>query len=323
LNRTDYPLGFHVTGNLYSPRVTVDAAAAFAAYAACATTANLKAECYLSAFRFGVDYHDHVKRHGSPKGFAGCTWSPWLWIDIDAEVIDVALVNACRLVAFVLERYPKFDEESLLIFFSGKKGFHLGLPLHNPHPSPAFNATCRQLAEGLAASVGVKIDTGVYDRVRAFRAPNSFHPTGQRHKRHLSHAELFGLTAERILEIAREPAPFDLPQFFEVIGELESDWNEAAALVAKRQASRTTATTDDARVTRSTLDFIREGAEVGSRRPRLFSAAANLREFGAPPLLIVGLLLEAALDTGLPPSEVERQIRCGIEHADRQQAGAA
>ena len=75
------------------------------------------------------------------------------------------------------------------------------------------------------------------------------------------------------------------------------------------------------RLNRDTLEFIRAGADDGERHTRLFRAAANLKEFNAPPKLVHALLTEAALDSGLSPSEVRRQIDCGIAHADRSKAG--
>jgi hypothetical protein len=127
------------------------------------------------------------------------------------------------------------------------------------------------------------------------------------------------LTAVRIAELAREPAPFDTPVIAESIAEIESDWQEVARLVEHGQAvhgDRKHAAGE--RLQRDTLEFIRSGAEVGERHHRLFRAAGNLREFDASRILIESLLTEAALDSGLPPSEVARQIRCGIEYADRQ-----
>jgi hypothetical protein len=44
----------------------------------------------------------------------------------------------------------------------------------------------------------------------------------------------------------------------------------------------------------------------------LFSAAANPAEFSCPPALAHALLTEAALDGGLAPKEVHRQIECGL-----------
>jgi hypothetical protein len=58
---------------------------------------------------------------------------------------------------------------------------------------------------------------------------------------------------------------------------------------------------------------------VGDRHRLLYSAARNLGEFGCPHELAWALLSEAALDSGLPPREVRRQIECGL--ADAQKTG--
>jgi hypothetical protein len=68
------------------------------------------------------------------------------------------------------------------------------------------------------------------------------------------------------------------------------------------------------RLNRATLEFIRDGATSGNRALALFSAAANLAEFGCSLELAEALLTEPALDSGLTPSEVMRQIRCGLDH---------
>ena len=89
----------------------------------------------------------------------------------------------CNVTAVVrrdddgIERYS-LDDDGPLMFFSESKGFHLGLPtdLWQPSASLTFHRTARRLAEGLAAAAQVTIDGGVYDTVRAFRAPNSRHP---------------------------------------------------------------------------------------------------------------------------------------------------
>ncbi len=47
---------------------------------------------------------------------------------------------------------------------------------------------------------------------------------------------------------------------------------------------------------------------------RLFSAAANLADFSCGFELAWALLSESALDSGLSPSEVRRQIECGLKH---------
>ena len=64
------------------------------------------------------------------------------------------------------------------------------------------------------------------------------------------------------------------------------------------------------------MAFIRDGAENGDRHRRLFSAAANLGDFGCSFDLAFALLAESALDSGLPPADVRRQIECGLKHRE-------
>jgi hypothetical protein len=312
------PYGFRVVGPTWARRRLVDAAAAFAAYARLDDRADVHREAYLSAFTFGCDFRAYMDLHGTPRGFGGDCWSPFLWFDIDREGdLDAALAAARRLAAFILSRYGELADDDLLVFFSGSKGAHLGLPTSwGPPPGNDFHRVARRFAESLAAAAGVAIDTGVYDRVRLFRAPNTPHPKTGLHKRRLTLDELMHLGADRVMALA-EPAPFDVPLVTTPCQQAALDWQAAEAALAaaaeERAARRRTTAGDGVRLMRATLDFIRDGAAVGDRHRRLFSAAANLAEFGCPPALAHALLTEAALDSGLPPKEVARQIDSGLK----------
>jgi hypothetical protein len=273
----------------------------------------------LSAFQFADDFASHLKATGSTAGYSGPCWSPWLWFDIDAEGdLHRAHREAGRLTLTIYERYAPGDDD-LLIFFSGAKGFHIGLPtaIWSPSPSLDFAKTARKFAEHAAERATVTIDAGVYDRVRAFRAPNSRHPKTGLHKRRFALDELTGLSVERIVEISREPAPFDLPEPTAKSETAAADWQAALALLSdesEAKAARRAAGNGRPTLNRSTLDYLRNGAEQGDRHRLLFSAAANLAEFGCSPALAVALLEESALDSGLPPKEVRRQIECGLNN---------
>jgi hypothetical protein len=182
-----------------------------------------------------------------------------------------------------------------------------------PGASVEFNQVCRALAESLAASLQVTIDAGVFDKVRAFRAPNSRHPKTGLRKRRIEFDELLGLSTNAIVRLAAEPEPFDIPAPPAANAKAVADWQAAAATVAEqRQAVATRRASGDAKLNRTTLDFIRDGAMQGDRHRLLFSCAANLGEFGCPTELAMALLTEAGLDSGLSPSEVRRQILCGL-----------
>ena len=260
----------------------------------------------------------HLEETGSTAGFGGPCWSPWLWFDIDSEDLHTAWKDAGALADALCERYG-LDPGDVLLFFSGSKGFHLGLPtvLWLPAPSASFHRTARRFAENLATTAAVAIDTGVYDRVRAFRAPNSRHPKTGLHKRRLTFDELTG-PLTHILELAKTPAPFDVPTVTKTSEQAAADWQAAVEQVqteTEAKAARRAAGNGSPTLNRSTLDFIRDGATTGDRHRLLFSAAANLGEFGCPPALAFALLEESALNAGLPPKDVRRQIECGLSAA--------
>ena len=148
------------------------AAAAFAGYAACDPQADVDREAYLSAFTYGTDFGEHLKETGSTRGFPGPCAAAFLWWDIDRpDDLQRGLSEARRLAAFILARYPTIDDDDLLVFFSGAKGFHVGLPVCWPAaPSIGFNKAARRFATRLAAAAGVAIDASIYDKVRCFRA---------------------------------------------------------------------------------------------------------------------------------------------------------
>jgi hypothetical protein len=319
MTASDFPYGFRIVGKTCEARRLVDAGAAFAAYAACDSRAQVEREAYLSAFRFGADFRELLESTGSTAGYTGLCFASWLWFDVDAEGdLPRAQADAESLAEVAMTRYQAAADE-LLIFFSGSKGFHLGLPtaLWSPAPSADFHRIARHFAANLATVAAVTIDAGVYDKVRAFRAPNSKHPKTGLCKRRLAFAELTGPLAA-ILELAKTPAPFTVPTVAKTSDQAAADWQGAAALVAQEseaKAARRAAGNGAPTLNRSTLAFIREGAHQGDRHRLLFSAAVNLGEFGCSPALAVALLEESALDSGLAPKDVRRQIECGLSAA--------
>ena len=319
MTTSDCRFGFRIVGGCFENRRLVDATAALSAHAAADPRCEPDKECYLSAFRFDDTFRRHLEdNQGSTAGYSGPCWSPWLWFDLDSEELHYAHKDAAALAVFLVERYAVGPDE-LLIFFSGSKGFHVGLSttLWSPSPSADFHKVCRRFAEHAAELAAVTIDAGVYDRVRAFRAPNSRHPKTGLHKRRLTFDELLGPLAA-ILELAKTPAPFAVPTVTTTSEAAAADWQAVAALVAQEnevKAARRAAGNGSPILNRATLDFIREGAGTGDRHRLLFSAAANLAEFGCTSALAVALLEESGLDSGLPPKDVRRQIECGLAAA--------
>jgi hypothetical protein len=128
------------------------------------------------------------------------------------------------------------------------------------------------------------------------------------------------MTPTQIFELAREPIPYDLPEST-ISTRLIEDWAEAEKTVeAEHQARHESGPlAGTSRVNPLTRRLLTDptSIEVGERHRTIFSAAANLAEFNSIEDLIAVVLTEPALNTSLPPREVARQIRCGIDHVRR------
>src|SRR5487761_1174352 len=229
------PYGFRIVGSTWEARKPVDAAAALSAHAACDPKAELDRECYLSAFQYGDDFCRHLETTGSTAEFAGECWAPFVWWDVDRADLSVALTDARRLAVTLDERYRLADGD-LLVFYSGSKGFHVGLPtsLFQPTPAVTFHRIARCFAERLAELAGVTIDPAVYVKVQPFRAPNSRHPKSGLHKRHLPLDVLMQMSLDGIQKLAAEPAPFDLPEPAATNDHAVADWLDAQGHVERQ-----------------------------------------------------------------------------------------
>lgn len=283
-------------------------------------------EAYLSHFAFGSEMQRHFSANrNSVAGFAGPCWCRWLVLDIDRPNLVDALADARKLVAAIHARYPEAETAA---FFSGGKGFHVLLELaHNPAPSADFPHIARTFAEALAASAGVTIDAAIYDRNHIIRLPNTRHPKTGLFKRRIDAEALFTLDIDRIRELAKYPHGEGLPTSNRVPPQLPIDWQEAARHTITKTVNRAAirrdfASTSEARAPRYLVDFLRFGVPEGERHTTLFRSAAWLAEQGAPASLVVALLTESGRDNGLSPTDTERQIRCGIEHATHQRLAA-
>ena len=145
-------LGFRIVGSYDGgERRLVEWPTAFVAYASLDERADVNREAYLSAFTFGEDFRNYLDANGSTKGFDGECRAEYIWFDIDREDkqtkqvnLDAARLETARLCLLLTDRYS-LDDDDLLIFFSGSKGFHVGLPtdLWQPTASGVFNLTAR------------------------------------------------------------------------------------------------------------------------------------------------------------------------------------
>jgi hypothetical protein len=331
MSASAFRYGLHVVGPTHKQRVPVEWVPLLIAAASVNPPFDPTREQYATAFHYDRAMLTHLKANGgSSAGFMSEVWSMALHFDLDAaDDLAPALEAGRRLTTTLLQRYTALGEGDLEIFYSGGRSIHVELPLsHRPPPGPTFHLVCRKLAfrlaklAGLDAVGGVKFDEGNYDKVRLWRLVNTRHAKTRLHKVRVSYEELMHLNADGVRTLAVDPRPFLLIDPTAVPEpQLEHDWHQAVEAVAREQQEKAARKVEDAaaggpdRLNRATLDFIRDGAEPNHRHRLLFSAAANLGEFCCPPALAHALLTEAALDSGLTPGDVRRQIECGLRHS--------
>lgn len=324
--RSLFDTGFRVVGHKTAKRRAIRHAATFAAYAACDDRAEIDREAYLSLFVFDRAFAEHLEREQSEGGYHGPCSSPWLWWDIDrADDLEAALLDSRRLCARLLAKFTEYDEDDLLVFWSGGKGLHVGLPIvWHPEPSPNFHNITKLFCLAIAEEFDVVVDTSIYTKTRLWRAPNSRHPSGL-YKRRLSYDELMQLRLERIVERARQPEPFDIPTGPALCIQAREDWIKASRAVERRAASVVASREGSVKLSASLRRFLRDG-EIDDRQREVstFRAAAELAEAyhrGGIDRLVFAMLEEPALDSGLTPKEVKHAIEGGLTHAQRQIGG--
>jgi len=315
--------GFRIVGPCHNERRLVLYESALVAYCECDSRARLAEGGFLSPYQYDHAIQSRIVDDAmrlDVRGFNAVTWSRFLWFDIDDADLNRGLERCGRLASFLLDRYD-LDDTDLLVFFSGSKGFHIGLPtsLWQPIASKQFARCCRAIAERLAASAGVVIDVAVYQAVQPFRAPNSRHQKTGLHKRLVSLQELERLHADAIRNRASSPLAFEIADAPAIHSRAVDDWKAAELSIAEQVEAVRAFELNRVELNRSTVDFIRDGAEAGDRHRMLYSASANLFEFGCPLALANALLMESALDSGLPPNEIKRAIQNAYSKQGRNQ----
>jgi hypothetical protein len=242
--------------------------------------------------------------------------------------LGAALRDARRLAGAILDRFRGLDEDDLLIFLSGAKGVHVGIPAAwHPEPSPDFNAVAKRFCLDLADAAGVVADPTIYSKTRLLRAPNSRHPRTGLHKRRLTLDALTHLKPEAVVELARHPEPFDIPTGPALCLQAADDWGKARRAGESGAERHAGLRNGPVRLSAFARRFIRDGElDDRMREVSTFRVAAELTEVylaGGIDRLLFALLEESALDSGLAPSEVRHAIEGGVAHARRQREGGA
>ena len=132
-----------------------------------------------------------------------------LYFDLDSEDMNLCYEEAQRLYGYLSMYIP---QESLLVYFTGKKGFHieceaisLGINPSNELPK-VFRYIANKLKEDLSIS---SMDFSVYDMRRMWRLPGSLHQATKLFKTLLP-KDIFLSGIDKIIAYSSEPQMLDV-----------------------------------------------------------------------------------------------------------------
>lgn len=315
MDEQDYRYGVIVRGHPSETRRVCIYAKAFETYLGADASSDY--EAYLSAFTYPEAFCRHVEAVGFAK-YDGPLWARYISLDFDNEKDPGAAIQSAQRLLHFIEVTANGDLDAVVVTYSGNKGCHVRLPIGGllTEPRPDFPKVCKSFCALLAEAAGVShLDTKIYDTSRLLRLPNTRHPkTGQLCVLILA-SDFVQMDPMAVINMGkggrRDGQPLRAYDETWCDWTLQDYWNRAIDLV-KPQTARRGDAEDFTDLNRQTLEFIREGAEIGERNNRLFQAAANLAEFGADERLTRALLIEAARDTGLPLREIESAIQAGV-----------
>lgn len=168
------------------------------------------------------DVHKYAKKHNN----TGIYTSVWhynsqdiyeatrlgsLYFDIDNEDINVSW-DECKKLYLHLSNY--IPEESLIVYYTGKKGFHIeceALAL-GINPSNSLHTIFRYIANDLASKLNLtSLDFAVYDLRRMWRLPGTKHQETGLYKSKLDKDILFS-SIESIIEYSSEYHPIEIAE---------------------------------------------------------------------------------------------------------------
>lgn len=157
-------------------------------------------ECYISMFRFRQEFKKHVEKTGSVKGNNDMPcYLDRLWFDIDDEGnLEQARRRTMELVTRIENEFGIVP----LIYFSGYKGFHVGIPSEsfNAQPRPDLPRVFKEMARRIAGDI--PIDTSIYEKNRLWRMANTINAKSGLFKIPLTIEELAQYDAESIKKLA-------------------------------------------------------------------------------------------------------------------------
>jgi len=270
-------------------------------------------ECYMSMFRFKIEFKEHCDKTGSVKDTSDIScYCDFLWFDIDDEGNpEQARVNAIELVARIAAFAPNIID-SVALYFSGCKGYHVGIPsaCFGAEPRPDLPQIFRESAKTIAGDI--PIDTSIYEKNRLWRIPITINKKSGLYKIPLTYEELAQKDAEAIKKLAgsRRAPTLTASLTSKHIDVLHQLYNNAISEINQAKSDSATQELSGINNPNWIAGAIGNLTE-GNRNTTFTSIAGRLHREGWEPNEIIALLTPHAANRYFPLNELERLI-CGI-----------
>ena len=175
---------------------------------------RVKGDAFYQYMRYERDFLDHYNEHGTESRFYGPKYTDYVPFDFDGDgKVQKQLQKA--VFEFVESLYLKYDlpQNSIRIYYSGSKGFHVLIPskLFRIQPRYSLERHLRVLAESLVEGFAVAsyLDTGPYNTNSLIRLPNSINFKSDLYKIPIRISELRDRSIAQIKQLAKSPRTDD------------------------------------------------------------------------------------------------------------------
>lgn len=159
-------------------------------------------DCYMSAYRFNVDYKIFADENKTVRNYPGICYSEYLFFDFDSPHADLALDEVRKFTEKVIEKSTDAIIDDMQFYFSGNKGFHV-LIKQVFEPSEDLPAVIKKYCMALGKEF-TTFDRSIYDKTRILRIPNSKHRKSGLYKIPLLAGEIFKYDLEGIRILAKQ-----------------------------------------------------------------------------------------------------------------------
>lgn len=246
-------------------------------------------DAYSSMFRFKKEYVTIVEKTGTVRGASEFEcWSDFIWFDIDASDLSAALLDAQTLIRGLKSMNVL---NHTLIFFSGSKGFHIGInsSVFGFVPSKTLPEEMRKVCQQIASLFNIEIDTKIYNHNRLWRLPGTVHGKTNLRKTALAVATFLDLTVDDLPVLAAfDKRPADKPAYCtgtvkKVIDSLTTLRESVNTGAVARVATWIAPPLSDYRlkVSKAGLDYLlAHGVQKGSRDNEALLRSSECRKIG-------------------------------------------